>query len=514
MKEKFKKIGIISLIVLIVLVCLIFLCFAYLFLVPNSHLFGIKYLNDNSGKYYYIDGVSEAGGLSQVVVDTNRYSIDVTVEEVGEGVKIYVKNDLSGFCKKRESVTELKYSYNKSQTKLVVETDEATGWLGFGSSYIQLCIPKQVLTSNAVLNIETHRKSSININGAGCEFGLIRVAGGEGKTEIDNLKTGSLEICSYGGSVKIGKNVQDISNLSVDVGSADIDFLEAGGGLAEINNAKKENREIDFDIIDFNIEEIKIVNMSKNSHLKIVKCGKLQSVGGSANYISGGEISCLKIEGGINFYSRNCNLSVDYLSGNKSYFKSNGSGKLVSRVSAGAELDVETNSGAIELNEVTQVSSLITNSGKITIKKALEKMQVNSNSGDVNILFGDGVRQISLLNVGSGKVRIDGVETVTKMVVGGKADIFINYEQVVGDSDIEAGNSKIKICVPFEIPVYFYVEADKAMFSCCVGTLNVPMGEFTGTYNKSAWSETGSGDGIEISTSGTLMLYDTESITY
>ena len=499
MKKVLKKIGIILGIILGVLLFVGFVGFTYLVLVPNSSLLGITYITNKSAKYYQLGEYDVyTKPINQISIQTNKYSVKFVVDKDATNLQVYMKNDVAGFVKKSKSSTNIEYSYDFVNKILDIKTKEISGLVGYGISFIEVITPQNILTQNLVLKINVGGDAYVDVGGmSGTKIDTLSIYSWHGAINIDNIEMRALNICSSKSKIVVGENVgESIEHVKLDTGNSSVSFLKAGGGEKEIENAKKEKRTINKDDVKFNIVKMEITGMSKDGCLQLIKCDELCSTGYPIKRINGGSIECFYVASLIQFSTSNCDISVNEIGGSQnSIYDANGNGnfRLTNVVNGG--ITAYSDSGNISINQLLEVGDFKTNSGNITIKNASKSLQLISQSGNINVKFGDDVseflgdsnpyRRISLLRVKNSKVNISGLNVINAVVEnGGKADIKLSYQKVLGENNFDIKSANLLAIVPKDCPLKINVDTINTMFNCHVGSATYPMSNLTGKYEK------------------------------
>lgn len=500
MKAKMKKVGIVALITLIVLLCAAFLEFAYLFLVPNSSLFGIKYVSNKSAKYYQVGEYSTP--IQTIEIKTSNYSVEVTVDSEADQIQVYQKNDISGLVSTKKYKTGLKYSYDTVKNKLVIQTEETTGWVGFGSSHIEVTLPSVCVGENTNLSIGASKKSDVKINGAEKTIRSLSVSVSRGDVAVDNISMSELKLNASNSDIVFGQKIgNNINTVTLNTGNSNVSFLKCGGGDKEISQAKKEGRAVDVSNVSFNIGKLEIGGMSKDGRVNLVKCNEIGSTNYPSNKISGGKIECIYVKDAVQLASKDCSLVVVDMDAVCS-FQTSGYGGLKISGKANGKINANSAQGEIYIDRLNEGDcSFVTESGSITIKNATQSMQIISTSGDVNVKFADDIgewsssssyREISNLRVKNGNVKIEGLNKVKLEVDdGGKANINLIYKRVLGQNDINLKSAKLRAIVPKNEGLTVKATCKNTALLFQIGTIKSHNGEiFTGQYNETVYSGT------------------------
>ncbi len=499
MKAKMKKVGIVSLITLIVLLCAAFLGFAYLFLVPNSSLFGVKYISNKSAKYYQLGEYTAP--INTIEIKTNKYSVDVIVDKDIKQIEVYQKNDLAGLVLKKKYKTGLKYEYDTVRNKLTIKTEETSGWVGFGASRIEVTLPDECVNESTSLVVSASKKSDIEIDGAEKQINNLSISVYRGDVGVNNIKVNNLKIDANNSSIVFGEKFGNtINTVKLDIGNSTVNFLKCGGGETEISKAKKEDREIDVSNVNFNIEKLEIAGMSKDGLVKLIKCNEIGSVGYPNNRISGGKIDCVYVRDVVQVASKDGSVVVRDVDG-MCNFNSSGYGGLKISGKANGLVNANSSQGDIYVNRLNADGcNFSTDSGSITIKNATQSMQIISMSGNVDVKFAEDVgeygsgssyRSISNLRVKNGNVKIEGLNYIKLEVEnGGKADIMLIYKRVLDKNDINLKSANLTAIVPENKELVVNATCKNTALLFYVGTIESHYGEiFTGQYNETVYTK-------------------------
>ena len=512
MKKVFKKIGIILAITICVLLFVGFVGIAYLFLVPNSSLLGVSYVSNKTSKYYQLGKYdSYTKPINQMVVNTKQYGINVVVDKDADNLQVYMKNDVAGLVKKKNSTTDLVYSYDYINKAINISTKEITGLVGYGNSYIEVIFPKNVVTESLKIKLSAGNDADISINGVKeVKIDTLNVSAWRGAINIDNIEMRALNLNVSKSKVVIGENVgNQIEYAKLDIGNSNVSFLKAGGGEKEILNARKEDREININNVQFNITKLEVSSMKKDGSVKLIKCNELCSSAYPINRVYGGEIECWYISSLLQFSTTNCDITIKDIGGidTGSVYDANGNGcfNLVGKSSG--NLSIKSSSGKINVNQVLGVGDFQTQSGDINIKNATKSLQLVSQTGNITAKFGDNVaesmgdgspfRRVSLLRVKNSKVNIVGLNVINAVVEnGGNAEIKLNYKKVINSNTFDIKSGNLLAIVPTDNPLRINVDSVNSWLNCHVGSATYQASKLNGNFDKIVYTQLSMVDGV------------------
>ena len=272
-----KKIGIFLLVIVLFTLVVCVAGLAYLFLVPNSELFGIVYAK-NKTTYEYNIGDYNVDELKGLNISTNRYDVEIMSSKEDSEIRAYVKNDISGLVKSKNSKTELIYKYDGYSKALDLSLEEMSGWVSAGNSKVLLVIPYDLVNSQLGIKVVARKGAKIRINGFETDnvaeknaLALVDITNNHGAIFVDNLIVTQFRIKTASGKVELGSNVSGIVSLAeISVGNGIVDFRKAG-------DAQTVMAEEGYDIntIDFKVEKIILNQVGNKGKLHFIRVGEM-----------------------------------------------------------------------------------------------------------------------------------------------------------------------------------------------------------------------------------------------
>lgn len=455
-------------------------------------------MTNKTSRYYQLGKYdSYTKPINQMIVNTKEYGINFVVDKDSDQLQVYMKNDVAGLAKKKNSASDLVYAYDYINKSINISTKEITGLVGYGASYIEIIVPKDIVTDSFVLKLSAKSDADIDVNGVkDVKIDTLNITAQRGAINIDNIEMRALNLNASNSKITIGENIgAQIENVKLDIGNSAVSFLKPGGGEKEILNANNEKRAINKDNVDFNITKLEVSGMGKNGSIKLIKCNELCSSAYPINRVYGGEIECLYIDSLIQFYTTNCDMIISEIGGlNSSIYNSNGKGSFNLASKANGNLVVSSSSGNITVNQILGVGDFKTDSGSINIKNATKSLQLISQTGNIKVKFGDDVaefmgdsspyRRVSLLRVKNSKVDISGLNVINAIVEkGGNAEIKLTYKKVINSNEFDIQSGNLLAVVPKDIPLKINVDGVNAMFNCHVGSATHQASILNGNYN-------------------------------
>jgi len=482
MKKIVNKIGLYLLVLFAISISLFIICIGYLFLIPKSELFGITYIKDTTKKTYSsID--YDIDLIKTIEIKSDKYNINLISSNKIEDIRFEVYNDFNGFVKTKKSENKINLNYNPSNDSLVLETKTVSGWVDNGSSKINLIIPEVLFDETHNIKLSANKKCNINIEGfKDAKFGSVEVSLSRGDFYFDNISINNLYIKSNRGEIVAGKNVAgEIETLTLDLGRNKVNFLKAG----KAEDILKEENSIYSDI-NFKINKLILRACEKNTDLKFYRCGKILSDTGCV--LSGGKITVAECD---MFSIESKDFSIDaYCVNDNTYinkFNAVGTGAVSVREVKNIS-DFKTKNGKIYVGKAEKEIVLESKSGTIQLDSARYGVTAISEMGNVNIKFDKELDNsngqlgiIDSLRTVSGVVKVYGVNKIN-LIATGKADIYLEFDKVVGDSEIILTEAKSKIVVPKDEAVELKVVGENCKLDIEVGTTHFDE-VLTGEYN-------------------------------
>lgn len=443
----------------IVILSLIGLCaigLLYLFIVPNSSLFGICYISYNENFSSNIYNVDE-NSIGQIVMTSRDYDVEITTTD-DRSVYVKVFANSFGFVLKKNSHVNIDTTLLAG--KLTINVTEPNGACIPNNSKIKLYVPEDY-----EINL------SLNNNNA--------------KTKIDSQH---LIVASLSGKTKNGKF--DITKCTI---TGDISATVNRGNFTIGENVALDNNNVEFNSNTGNFYGEKstfgnfVVKSNNRAMIKIYACEKFtlnqKSAGGSV------KINTLQE---IEVNSSDTNLDIDTIITGASITLTK-SGKVnIKEIHALAT--IQTRDGNITIDKATNALSLTTkHNGNIILKKTTASVLAETVYGDISVYFdaeaesyqyNTGARKLQASTV-DGQIIASGVENVSVDITGtGKASIYMN--NVFGENKVSAGKGSAYIEFANESAFTLNTTAETGKFNINYLTLsNVghENHEFTGTNN-------------------------------
>lgn len=443
----------------IVMLSLIGLCaigILYLFIVPNSSLFGICYISYNKNFSSNIYSLSD-NAINKITLNSYNYDINVvSAQDSNIYAKVYANS--FGFVLKKNS--QVKIAANLVSGNLTITVTEPSGACVANNSKITLYIPQ----NNAIDISFNNHNALTNIDDDKLAF--------DNFAYITNNGEATIKACSIDGKLTVKLNRGNFTlNQGVSLNNNDVEFNSNTGNFyatsATLGN---------FTVLKNNRAMIKLNNCD-NFNLSTT------SAGGSVNINQVNEIAVT---------SSDTNLTVGKILTGASITLTQ-SGK-VNVGEINSQATIKTRDGNIVVDKATAALYLSsTHNGNIILKDTTSSLLAESAYGDISVYFNAAAESYSTnqnsrklqATTFDGQIIASGVENVSVDITGnGNASIYMN--NVIGQNYVKAGNGNA------------YVEfADESAFNlktkAVTGKLNINFStleslgynnhEFTGEQN-------------------------------
>lgn len=443
----------------IVILSLIGLCaigLLYLFIVPNSSLFGICYISYNKNFSSNIFNTEE-NAINQIVLNSNNYDIEfATSTDNSVYVKVFANS--FGYVLKKNSQVNINTSLLSG--KLVINIIEPTGACVQNNSKIKVYLPANYEVN---LMIDNNNAETV-IDNEDLVFSALSGKTNNGKINILKCKiNGSISANVNRGNFTIGANVQ-LANNNVEFNSNTGNFYGEKSTFGEF-----------------------VVKSNNRAMIKIDQCAKFtlkkQSAGGSVKINNVGEVEVVSSDTNLDFGTVVTGASITL----------NKSGKVdIAKIQALAT--IQTYDGNIVITEATSALSLTTkHNGNIIVKNTQSSVLAETVYGDISVYFdaeaesfkdNPNSRKIQATTV-DGKIIVSGVENVSVDITGkGSASIYMS--NVIGENHVKAGKGNAYIEFSNDAAFTLNTTAKTGKFNINYLTLsNVGQSnhEFTGTNN-------------------------------
>lgn len=521
-KNMLKYIAIIAGLFLIVVVAGL----AYLFLVSGSELFGIIRVTNRATDNYNL-GEYNINNLNTIEISTNRYDVQVMASSADSYVTSFVKNDISGLVKKKNSKTEFSYYYNGPTKSLKISLKEIDGWVSVGESRVLVVVPDFLWTQD--LNIKISAKKSACAIVSGIEtteaseksvLNLLEIKNNHGNINFDNLKINQLKINTNSAGIYAGENVSGkMLYAEISMKNGTLDFTGAGNAVEVLS---KEGASVDE--VDFIINKLRINKIGKKGKIKALRVEELSS--GEGVELTGGSCS-IKNLSLFSIKSKNFDLNIGVLNGgltsSTSVFRASGDGKFSLTGNSYSAMNIVTNEGSINIAECYEAVSVESASGNIIIKNAHHEVGVINISGDTNISFHEETpeynelskyRCITSARIKSGKFVASGINKINLTVdAGGKPKIELRFNKVIGANLINAGAGSLLVVTPDSGPYELNLYPTNVKADIDIGTVTLKEKKTSENFFRYVFCESGQNDGnlLEVHAGGTVKMYS-ESI--
>ena len=421
MKGIIKKVVLYLGVAFLAFIATVVLCAGFLFFYRDGNIFGFKYIKEKEILYAYAD---EYWDIEKINIVGKDFPINIQISSNVEVVAGALRNNVYGYTRTSYAPASFDMAYDEHEKMITFDVTEPKGWLARNGSTVEIVLPENYV-DKAPQIIATSNKGKITV-------------GNDTKMSVSNL-----ELSSSKGDIKFGRVLLS-GDLTVDIGSGEafidksvaseenIDcYIKVGSGALGINNIE---------------DSLKIdsINILKNRVGEIYFKTAQRLLG---DIDGGGIIKCDKVET-VDFKSRDTDVEIGTISGVlKSRIQISGRGK-VEVGEASALLEVEGCDGSVNIKSALNELVVATNNGNVTIAQASRLVSATTDEGDVKIKFSQGVGDYTegVLNVRcvhvatkNGNVVVDGLQNGT-VTVDGKGRVSLNYNRVVGKSNINCGN--------------------------------------------------------------------------
>ena len=402
----------------IVILSLVGLCaigILYLFIVPNSSLFGICYISYNENFSSNIYNTTE-NAINKVTLNSYNYDVNiVSTEDSNIYAKVYANS--FGFVLKKNS--QLKIDSSLVSGNLTITVTEPNGACVPNNSKITLYLPQ--LTSIDV-SINNHNALT-NVDDAKLVLDNFAYKTNNGEAKIKSCTiSGKLTVRLNRGNYALGDKVSLVDN-DVEFNSYAGNFYGTSATLGNFTVLKNDR-----------------------AMIKIKKCAKFNlsksSAGGSVTIDEVNEIAVT---------SSDTNLSLGKILTGASITLTK-SGK-VNVGEANAQATIKTRDGNIVVNKATAALYLSsTHNGNITLKDTTASLLAESVYGDISVYFNSAAASFAensnsrklQATTFDGQIIAAGVENVSVDITGnGNASIYMN--NVIGENYVKAGNGSAYI---------------------------------------------------------------------
>ena len=462
-------------IILLLLIGLCMLGILYLFFVPNSSIFGLRYLSLN--ETIYSDRYT-AESFNKVTVNSHAYEVYVEPSD-SENIIVSLYVNSLGFTLVDNSNYAIDTDIDGSE--LVFDITEPTGALVRNDSHITVMIPADTSIALELNNDSANTyidHSSLNI------------------TELSyTTKSGDFEFTS--GSVS--------GAMDLDIGKAD---FKIGAEVVTNNNSVTIDSTTGLFEAQPNLGDI-VVLSSDRAVFRLINCNSFYMNDNDA----GGSIDISQVQR-VEIISSDTNITL---------------GEVANDTSIENAIRIElTKTGKIDIQTTHQQATLITNDGNINVVTALDIINPSTQDGNVTIgtskalvnfqsdygnldvsysLDTDADRRL-IARTNNGRLTIRNVDNVA-ITVNGNGRVDVEMNAVLGNNIITAKSGSVRVIMPdsAEYKLHTYTESGEVN----VNLLEISAGGGYKDKEKTTYinSATDSSPSMDISTTtGSLYVRD------
>ena len=384
----------------------------YLFFVPGSTLFNIRYLNakETAIKEFSSD-------ISTINLNSRDYDVSIVTNEEDK-ITLTVYANSFGFVLTKDASPSI-YSEISSGV-LSIEVNEPHGFALPGRSYVELSIPEDKRFNYNL----TNNKAETFVNNSELKIGNLSYKTNNGDLNLTACKiNGNLALdlnkatCTVSEGVTIENTSRDSKKANLELKLTTGKFYAKASTFDEVNITKNDRGVIEFK------ESLHLREDIASSGGRIV-AEKIYNISIKS---SATNIYVKEITGGAIIELSSGNVEIDSLTGNSS--------------------TLTTDSGNITLNNVYSPITTTTKNGNITIKNAFNSQKASTSYGDINITFNPSATSKYIdASLKNGKLVVAGIEKISLTITGnGRAEL--DMANIVGQSYIDGKSGSIFVKV-------------------------------------------------------------------
>ncbi len=471
--KKFGKYLTITLLLLLGLICVGLL---YLFFVPNSQLFGIKYV---SLKDKHFSEAYDCTSINKVVVNTRAYDTHVVASSTDNiSVMVYANNIGYLLVKNSDVVIDAKID----NSTLTFNITEPYGATILNESEIIISIPSSKTFDITISNDKANTSIGSNIS-----INDLSYTTDKGNLSISNATiTGEMNFKFNDAIISLDDGlILNNNNVNLSAGSGQFDAKDYPLGDIKINQNKR---------AVFLLNNANVINMNTSS--------------------AGGRIEAKSV-GNISLVSTDTNVYIDTILDGASIILKD-SGKVEIKSVDGAA-SITTDTGDIKINKSTSPLTLISKHGNIDVLDTTSKVDATNSYGNINVTFNDSALSNSVDNMSrlliaennKGKITCVGADRVDIKATN-NARVNLSMHDVIGESNIVGANSNISVTISAEAQFLLTTEAGGKVSVNLSQISNVGTGGYTtGSHTETFINCLTSTNSLNITTNGNLTVRDT-----
>ena len=420
-----KKVWQYTIITLLLILGLFCVGILYLFFIPNSSLFGISYINDNSK---FVSEKYSTNNVASIELNSIYYDVNI-IPSSDENISLEMVSRAFGFALTKNAKAQAQQTLDSNTLKFKIS--EPHGLTTTNNSFINLYIPKDSSISLKLSN----QKAKTTINHENLIISQFSYTTNSGDLNISSatlLDSINLELNSS--RCIIGKDVVTNNN--------DLQLSLSSGSFTAESTV--------FDDV--------VVNYNNNGRISIKECDVFnmnqKTAGGQLNIKKASQVSASVGDTiiAINEVTNGAVITANY----------SGSVKIGSLT---GQSSIITKYGKIEIVKCLSSATLNSKSGNITVNEAYKTISTKSTSGKINIVFSDSADHYSAsdtiksrtlyASIHNGSLTASGVEHFGSntldvnqgIVVTGNGRIYIKMNDVKGSNTVSGNSGDIRLII-------------------------------------------------------------------
>lgn len=428
----------IIIVLLVLAVAAVVILMGAMVLFPTFSVFGIHYVSgDDQTLYCYYDvahedNVAQWQSVDTFAIVTNSWDVYVFSNQVTKlahtehGIDAILTRKYSGFANNdvaSAALTKYVYETKKDGEHLTISTIEPTGWFSRSDCALYVYVDVDTLADKK-LSIQTQSGKVVVGEEITNRSHTLRIDSVDVSAGSSNTFVNDVQISDYLAIHKSAGNININPALGCDVQLG----IDSGLGNVYVNTIGSESNKRSLVIDDLCNNGVTIADIYGD-----------MMVSATTGVIKGGSVS-----GTVVFEGVNCSLSLNSV-GQKLFFNSvDGSLSVQNAASVNAQI---TGSGAVNISNLTQKSTIETAGGRIVVDAVSADLTATSTNGDITLGNKSGATVNYIVKSTNGSVKITNIcgSVHFDTTADGKAQFYGSYSQLIGTNEIKTVSGEIKI---------------------------------------------------------------------
>lgn len=459
---------------IIIGVCItaVLICALVLVAVPNSDIFGVRYIKlDKSHEYVYEDAATL--DVDAIYVKTNRMEVSIEPNKLNDKLIVSYKEGVSGFvdvndAKVLYSAEVVKWSFDDNAggvyidiNTLMIVFHEPEGWVFPKQSSVVVYVPTTMAPKVYSVQTESAQVSFVGEVGKNkindSELFMAQIESGGSNIVVNYPKFERYVFKTDSGATTFKNYSSTESGVTTNSINADIEFV-TNSGTFDVTHAKKNGT------INGNVRVSSESNVGGPRFKADAINGNL-SVISKTGFITVGKLGALDNPVKMRVFSTNVSIDITDIYGTILSLPMDGEEPkvkyIISNLTTPLLSEIEAGKGDVKISKVEGDIKISTTSGKIDVNNVDGDIEANSVSGAINIAFkADAAPHKLNITTKEGEitaVNMRGKVTIAVVGDGKEKKMSLKFTNVIKGSTISSRGYDVELISKVGSDIYMLV---------------------------------------------------------